>query len=46
MNGATYAIPVIHPDAPNRIFLGAAENGPTSWKGYRTVRAGPIIRFV
>ena len=25
------AIPtVIHPDAPNRIFLGAAENGPTS----------------
>ena len=46
--GRAYAIPtVIHPDAPNRIFLGAAENGPTSWKGYRTVRAGPYntIRF-
>jgi photosystem II stability/assembly factor-like uncharacterized protein len=46
--GRAYAIPtVIHPDAPNRIFLGAAVNGPTSWKGYRTVRAGPYntIRF-
>ncbi|MDE0214496.1 MAG: hypothetical protein OXN22_10490, partial [Deltaproteobacteria bacterium] len=30
-----------------RIFLGAAENGPTSWKGHRTVRPGPYntIRF-
>jgi len=46
--GRAYAIPTaIHPDAPDRIFLGAAENGPTSWKGYRTVRAGPYntIRF-
>src|SRR5262249_13863105 len=46
--GRAYAIPtVIHPGAPDRIFLGAAENGPTSWKGYRTVRAGPYntIRF-
>ena len=38
---------VIHSAAPDRIFLGAAENGPPSWKGYRTVRAGPYntIRF-
>jgi len=46
--GRSYAIPIdIHPMAPDRIFLGAAENGPTSWKGYRTVRAGPYntIRF-
>lgn len=46
--GRSYAIPMdIHPSAPERIFLGAAENGPTSWKGYRTVRAGPYntIRF-
>jgi hypothetical protein len=26
---------------PDRIFLGAAENGPAYWPGYRTVRAGP-----
>ena len=46
--GRSYAIPFdIHPTVPERIFLGAAENGPTSWKGYRTVRAGPYntIRF-
>lgn len=46
--GRAYAIPIAtHPDAPDRIFLGAAENGPTSWLGYRTVRAGPYntIRF-
>lgn len=46
--GRAYAIPtVIHSGAPNRIFLGAAENGPPSWKGFRTVRAGPYntIRF-
>ena len=46
--GRAYAIPIaVHAAAPERIFLGAAENGPTSWKGYRTVRAGPFntIRF-
>jgi photosystem II stability/assembly factor-like uncharacterized protein len=46
--GRAYAIPMVnHPAVPDRIFLGAAENGPTSWKGYRTVRAGPYntIRF-
>jgi photosystem II stability/assembly factor-like uncharacterized protein len=46
--GRAYAIPIaIHRAAPDRIFLGAAENGPTSWLGYRTVRAGPYntIKF-
>jgi hypothetical protein len=46
--GRAYAIPMgVDARAPERIFLGAAENGPTSWKGYRTVRAGPFntIRF-
>src|SRR5262245_11507433 len=40
--GRAYAIPMVnHPSVPDRIFLGAAENGPASWPGYRTVRAGP-----
>ncbi len=40
--GRAYAIPMVnHPAAPERIFLGAAENGPASWPGHRTVRAGP-----
>ena len=40
--GRAYAIPMtIHPAVPERIFLGAAENGPATWAGYRTVRAGP-----
>ena len=40
--GRAYAIPMSnHPAVPDRIFLGAAENGPASWPGYRTVRAGP-----
>jgi photosystem II stability/assembly factor-like uncharacterized protein len=40
--GRAYAIPMAnHPAMPDRIFLGAAENGPASWPGYRTVRAGP-----
>lgn len=46
--GRAYAIPMLnHPDAPDRLFLGAAENGPASWPGYRTVRAGPYntVRF-
>jgi len=46
--GRAYAIPIaIHPGVPDRIYLGAAENGPACWKGYRTVRAGPYntIRF-
>lgn len=46
--GRAYAIPMaVHPALPERIFLGAAENGPASWPGYRTVRAGPYntVRF-
>ena len=40
--GRAYAIPMTnHPSLPERIFLGAAENGPASWPGFRTVRAGP-----
>lgn len=40
--GRAYAIPMInHPAVPDRLFLGAAENGPATWAGYRTVRAGP-----
>jgi photosystem II stability/assembly factor-like uncharacterized protein len=40
--GRAYAIPMInHPGVPDRIFLGAAENGPATWAGHRTVRAGP-----
>jgi photosystem II stability/assembly factor-like uncharacterized protein len=40
--GRAYAIPMSnHPAVPDRVFLGAAENGPASWPGYRTVRAGP-----
>jgi photosystem II stability/assembly factor-like uncharacterized protein len=40
--GRAYAIPMTnHPAVPERIFLGAAENGPATWAGYRTVRAGP-----
>ena len=40
--GRAYAIPMSNdPAFPDRIFLGAAENGPASWPGYRTVRAGP-----
>ena len=40
--GRAYAIPMAsHPTVPDRLFLGAAENGPASWPGHRTVRAGP-----
>ena len=40
--GRAYAIPMTnHPAVPDRVFLGAAENGPATWAGYRTVRAGP-----
>ena len=40
--GRAYAIPMSnHASKPDRIFLGAAENGPASLPGHRTVRAGP-----
>jgi hypothetical protein len=38
-----YAVPVaVHADKPNRVFLGAACNGPTSWKGPKAARTGPF----
>lgn len=46
--GRAYAIPMCnHGSVPDRVYLGAAENGPASWPGYRTVRAGPYntVRF-
>ncbi len=46
--GRAYAIPMLnHRAEPDRLFLGAAENGPASWPGFRTVRAGPYntVRF-
>jgi hypothetical protein len=32
----------VHPGAPDRLFLGAAEYGPPAWKGHRTPRPGPF----
>ncbi len=38
-----YAVPMaIHPEMPNRLFLGAAEHGPAAWPGYRYARTGPF----
>ena len=38
-----YAVPLaIHPEVPNRIFLGAAEYGPAAWPGFRYARTGPF----
>jgi hypothetical protein len=38
-----YAVPMaIHPETPNRLFLGAAEYGPAAWPGYRYARTGPF----
>ncbi len=31
-----------HPSAPERLYLGASENSPPTWKGHRTVRTGPF----
>ena len=30
-----------HPAAPERLFVGAAGNGPPGWKGWRPARGGP-----
>jgi photosystem II stability/assembly factor-like uncharacterized protein len=32
----------VHPAAPDRLFVGAAGNGPVAWKGFRTPRTGPF----
>ena len=38
-----YAVPMaIHRDQPNRLFLGAAHNGPTAWAGPKAARTGPF----
>jgi len=38
-----YSVPIaIHPETPNRIFLGAGFYGPTSWKGPKAARTGPF----
>lgn len=39
----SYAVPMaIHRERPNRLFLGAAFYGPTSWKGAKAARTGPF----
>ncbi|MFI5268484.1 MAG: WD40/YVTN/BNR-like repeat-containing protein [Chloroflexota bacterium] len=38
-----YAVPMaVHPEKPNRLFLGAGCFGPTSWKGAKAARTGPF----
>jgi hypothetical protein len=38
-----YVVPLaIHPAVPERLFVGAAENGPPAWKSFRTPRTGPF----
>ena len=32
----------VHPDSPQRRFLGAAEHGPAAWPGQRAARPGPF----
>ncbi|MBV9600406.1 MAG: hypothetical protein JOZ87_26650 [Chloroflexi bacterium] len=41
--GGGYAVPIaLHPDGPERLFVGAAENGPPAWKGPKGPRTGPF----
>lgn len=38
-----YAVPMaVHPEKPNRLFLGAGYYGPTSWAGAKAARTGPF----
>jgi photosystem II stability/assembly factor-like uncharacterized protein len=38
-----YAVPMaIHPDKPDRLFLGAGMYGPPAWLGWRGARTGPF----
>ena len=38
-----YAVPMaIHPARAERLFLGAAEYGPSAWPGHRYARTGPF----
>jgi photosystem II stability/assembly factor-like uncharacterized protein len=41
--GGGYAVPIaMHSDEPERLFVGAAENGPPAWKGPKGPRTGPF----
>jgi photosystem II stability/assembly factor-like uncharacterized protein len=41
--GGGYAVPIaVHRDEPDRLFVGAAENGPPAWKGPKGPRTGPF----
>jgi photosystem II stability/assembly factor-like uncharacterized protein len=41
--GNGYTVPIAqHPNRPERILVGAAENGPPAWRGPRGPRTGPF----
>jgi photosystem II stability/assembly factor-like uncharacterized protein len=41
--GGGYAVPIaLHPSRPDRVFVGAAENGPPAWMGPKGPRTGPF----
>jgi photosystem II stability/assembly factor-like uncharacterized protein len=41
--GGGYAVPIaMHPDRPERLLIGAAEQGPPAWKGPKGPRTGPF----
>lgn len=41
--GNGYTVPIAqHPARPERLLVGAAENGPPAWKGPRGPRTGPF----
>jgi len=41
--GNGYTVPIAqHPSRPDRMLVGAAENGPPAWKGPRGPRTGPF----
>jgi photosystem II stability/assembly factor-like uncharacterized protein len=38
-----YSVPIaIHPEAPDRLFVGAGYHGPPAWKGPKAARTGPF----
>ena len=41
--GNGYTVPIAqHPERPDRLLVGAAENGPPAWRGPRGPRTGPF----
>jgi photosystem II stability/assembly factor-like uncharacterized protein len=41
--GNGYTVPIAqHPDRPERLLVGAAEQGPPAWRGPRGPRTGPF----